>query len=243
MNSAMLSTLWRLTAAIVAAAFAISCTNHTSSTAPQVTCPSASNKILIDGSHDGGVWWYPQGGPFVANSPHQGKALADYLRNKGYAVDEVGRDAAIDAALLAPYAKVIRAGDVEPYSASELQAYAALGSCPVTILLLGDFLGPGQGDALAAGLGVTLRGSFNGNITSFASHPITAGVTSVPFIAGSEVNLSASPAVQVLGWLDTGHPVMGILSNQRAKIFFIGDTNGIEGVPQPLVDNLITWGF
>ena len=248
MHTVVLSTVWRLTAPIVATAFATSCTDHTSPTAPQ-GCPSPSNRILVDGSHDGGVWWFPQSGPFVADSPHQGKALAEYLRSKGYAVDELGRGAVADAARLAGYSKVVRAGGFEPYSALELQAYRALATCSVTILVLGELLSPGdlvdppQEDPLAAELGVTLRGTFDGNITTFASHPITAGVSSVPFNAGSEVDVSLSHSVQVLGWLETGAPVMGVVLNQRAKIFFIGDTNGIEGVPQPLVDNLVAWGF
>jgi hypothetical protein len=248
MNPAILSAVWRLTTLIVATAFATSCADHTSSTAPHA-CPSPSNKILVDGSHDGGVWWFPQSGPFVADSPHQGKALAEYLRSKGYVVDELGRDAVVDAARLAGYSKVIRAGGFEPYSALELQAYSALASCSVTILVLGEFLSPGdllhppQEDPLAVALGVALRGTFYGNITNFTSHPITAGVSSVPFITGSEVDLGVSHPVQVLGWLDSGRPVMGIVLNQPAKIFFIGDTNGIEGVPQPLVDNLVAWGF
>ena len=90
----------------------------------------------MDGSHDGGVWWFPQSGPFVADSPHQGKALAEYLRSKGYAVDELGRGAVVDAARLAGYSKVVRAGGVEPYSPLELQAYRALATCSVTILVL-----------------------------------------------------------------------------------------------------------
>jgi hypothetical protein len=237
MNAATLSTAFCLTAAVVATGLATSC-----SSGSEFPCPPPSNKILVDASHDGGVWWAPQGGPFVADSAHQGKALADYLRSKGYAVDELGQHALV-AAFLPKYSKVIRVGSYGRYSVDELPTYLAFASCPVTILLLEDFLDPDREDPLAAALGIAFRGSFSGNITRFADHPITSGVTRMPFIAGAAVDLSASQSVQALGWLDDGRPVMGVASNQRARIFFIGDTNGIEAVPQPLVDNLVAWGF
>src|SRR5438067_13727394 len=62
--------------------------------APQpVLCPSSSfpRAVLVDATHDGGAWWFPQGGPFISTQPHQGQALADTLRPKGYAVDELAR--------------------------------------------------------------------------------------------------------------------------------------------------------
>jgi hypothetical protein len=36
---------------------------------------------------------------------------------------------------------------------------------------------------------------------------------------------------------------MGTLHHAHAKIFFIGEINGIEGVPQPFVRNLVAWAF
>ena len=223
----------------------VGCSSPTASlsTAKTLACPSPSNKVLVDASHDGGVWWYPQVAPFVSDSPHQGQALADTLRNRGYTVDELWRGAVVSSTMLSGYTKVIRAAGFESYFPSELQAYTYLASCPVTILLLGEFLLPGQTDALATELGVTLEGSFDGNVTVFASHPITAGVASVAFIAGSQVDTSLARSVQALGWLQTGEPVMGLVTSRPAKIFFLGDVNGMEQVPQPLVDNLIAWGF
>ena len=45
--------------------------------------------ILVDASQDGGGWWSPQHPEFIARNPHQGKALADYLRRKGAEVEEL----------------------------------------------------------------------------------------------------------------------------------------------------------
>ena len=36
---------------------------------------------------------------------------------------------------------------------------------------------------------------------------------------------------------------MAVVEHPTSKILFIGDTNGIELLPQPLVDNVIAWGF
>jgi hypothetical protein len=41
----------------------------------------------------------------------------------------------------------------------------------------------------------------------------------------------------------TGSAVMGIIKHPTAKIFFIGDINGLEQTPQPLTDGLIAWLF
>src|SRR5690349_15691468 len=43
----------------------------------------AATQVLVDASRDGGDWWFPQGTTVDPNAPHQGKALADYLRSQG----------------------------------------------------------------------------------------------------------------------------------------------------------------
>ena len=49
-------------------------------------------RVLIDASKDGGLWWFPQGrNGFDSNTHHQGKALADLMRSKGWEVIELGR--------------------------------------------------------------------------------------------------------------------------------------------------------
>ena len=214
--------------------------------APQpVLCPSSSSPraVLVDATHDGGAWWFPQGGPFISTQPHQGEALADTLRAKGYAVDELARGDSISLERLLAYQVVIRAGNYGAYAMSELHAYEAFVACPRTLLLLGDLLGPTQHDDLADSLGVPLIGAITGSISAFVAHQITAGVTAVPFIAGSYVDPTRPASAQVLGRLDNGLAVMGLQPGYAAKVFFIGDTNGLETVPQPLVNNLVSWGF
>jgi hypothetical protein len=52
---------------------------------------TAGDKILVDASYGGGMWWSPQDYPFDENLPHQGKALADYLKSLGCSVTELAR--------------------------------------------------------------------------------------------------------------------------------------------------------
>jgi hypothetical protein len=208
------------------------------------TCPAPSGKaVLVDASHDGGVWWFPQAGGFDVRAPHQGKALADYLRSRGYTVAELGRDATVSVEALLAYPVVVRTGNYGAYAEAELGAYRQFAVCSRTLILLGEFLRDGQRDALANALGIPLTGWVNGVISTFARHTTTSGVASVPYLAGSVLAPGYDPAVQVLGWLASGEPVMGVLERGSSKIFFLGDVNGIEQVPQPLVSNLIAWGF
>src|SRR5512136_209974 len=60
----------------------------------------APMSILVDASRDGGVWWFPQEWPFDPESAHQGRALASYLRGKGFRVDELGRPTTITPGVL-----------------------------------------------------------------------------------------------------------------------------------------------
>lgn len=210
-----------------------------------LTCPGAqlNRHILIDASRDGGVWWYPQGDTVDPEAPHQGQRLADYLRSRGYVVDELPRGRIVSDTLLATYAGVIRAGQYGTYTAGELRAYDWSLDCGMTVVLLGEFLHDGGHDKLAESMGINARGNLTGLVTTFAEHPITEGVEELAFIAGSSLGSATVSGVEVLGWLDTGEPVMGVVSHPKGRIFFLGDTNGLEEVPQPLVDNLIALGI
>jgi hypothetical protein len=220
------------------------------SPATSESCPAVhSRSVLVDATHDGGVWWFPQGaGGFNPDSAHQGRALANYLRAQGYTVTELGRGATLPTDSLRTYATVIRAGyyyDAQHpgYSAADLDAYRAYLACPRTLVLLGEYLRDGRRDVLADSLGIRLTGIITSTITDFSTHALTTNVVSVPFIAGSYLESGSDPAVQVLGRLPTGEGVMGVLAKGEAKVFFMGDMNGIQQVPQPLVQNLVAWGL
>ena len=219
--------------------------------------------ILIDASHDGGVWWFPQANVFSSTKDHQGKALADYLRSKGFDVDELPRGTTVTSDILIKYDKVIRSGKYGNYSESELNAYDEFLDKKSSLILISEFLRNGARDELAERIGIPFTGIAKGEVKIFADHPITKDVFPFYYNAGSVVlDVSSNPMIEVLGCLaeDTpvdlsngklsdqieppdGIAVMGILHHPKAKIFFIGDINGIERMPQPLISNLVHWAF
>ncbi len=211
---------------------------------------NADNTILIDASRDGGVWWYPQTvGGFRPENEHQGKALADYLRNLGFCVRELPRGWKVSSSILRPYNKVIRAGKSGHYSDYELQAYDELLEKGASLILISEFLRFGAKDELAEHLGLPFEGSYGGFIEQFADHQITKNVPPLFYNAGSVIlDIESNPSIEVLGWLSdveqsNGIAAMGILNHPTSKIFFIGDINGLELMPQPLVRNLVKWAF
>jgi len=92
--------------------------------------------VLVDGSHDAGVWWSPQspGTGYDPALPHQGKPLADYLRSLGMTVNELTPGTAVTPAVLASRSLVIATPECSSYSAAELGA-AAPSPCPLGWIL------------------------------------------------------------------------------------------------------------
>lgn len=203
-------------------------------------------RVLVDASKDGGVWWFPQADTFDPAAEHQGKALADHLRRLGYDVTELGRGESMTMTLALEHAIIIRANRFgPPYTELELDAYRAFLSREHTLILLSDHQTNTDGrDELAELVGIGFVGaSAIEPIVTFADHPITDDVDGLPYIAGAYAVSSGTTGVEFLGWLADGQPVMGVVTGLPGKVFFLGDTNVLERVPQPLVDNLIAWGF
>ena len=218
--------------------------------------PEAHRRILVDASRDGGGWWFPQKGPFAAGSPHQGKALADYLRSQGHTVTELPRPTTVTAELLAGADIVIRSGGSGAYTETEIDAYDHWVKGGGRLLLLSDVH---PNDALAERFGLKFEGTalaqgspVKTTVAKFAPHPLTHGVRELPFLGGSGLTAYPSEATLV-GWLardnfldlndnktqDAGEPeappVLGVMPFGQGKIVFCGDINLWEAVPQPLV--------
>lgn len=210
---------------------------------PDSALPPAIGRILVDASHDGGVWWFPQDQAFYPDSEHQGKELADYFRSLGYDVAEVPRGWTVTDSLLSSFTVVIRAGEWGSYRDSELEAYENFVSRETTLVLLSDHRGTDARDELAELLGIHFQGVVEGWITQLAEHALTDGVEDLPWGVGAYVDAWDPDQVEILGWLDSGQPVMGLVKSYPAKVLFIGDTNGLQWLPQPFLDNLINWGF
>ena len=191
------------------------------------------------------MWWFPQEGSFDPEEDHQGKALADYLRLLDYPVRELGRNERITGALAESHHIIIRVGRVgSSYSSEELDVYRGFLQSEKTLLLLSDHMEfDWGGDELADMLGIEFEGIYDGTVTNFAEHKLTVGLTSLLYIAGSAVVLHDSTGVTPLAWLPNGKLVMGVINRMPAKVFFLAETNGMQLIPQPFVDNLIAWGF
>lgn len=232
------------------------------STVWQVSAEPLACKILIDASHDGGVWWFPQYAAtgFDQNKPHQGETFANLLRQKGFDVTELGRDKELTEEMFYGHFLIIRAGGFESYTAKELQVYTKLIERGTKLVFLTDHKKNDPIDELGNHLGLDFKGIAFGRVAKFTNHTITQNMTSMDYIAGSVLmNANQNPAIEVLGWLrqddyadlnfndvkdedePVGVPVMGILKYPKSHIFFIGDTNGIQQQPQPFIDNLILW--
>lgn len=219
---------------------------------PDPVTPSDSVKpktILVDASKDGGVWWFPQADSFSDSAMHQGKPLADYFRSLGYTVDELPRGKIVTKEELKPYKYVIRVGGFATYQAEELAAYDSCLKESSSLLYLNDHLTYFPNDALSEHLGLDFTGAITGNITNFVDHNITSQVTTLPYIAGSYITNPNPDKITVLGYMqlaDAAHTqvaAMGVLKHPTSKIFFMGDSNCIESLPQPFTKNLVAWLF
>ena len=213
---------------------------------------TSSKAILVDASKDGGVWWFPQSSltGFSSVNPHQGKALADYLRSLGFEVDELPRGVIITDELLSKYSKVIRATAYFSYTSEEVAAYQTFLKRSSSLFLISDHLQNSPNDQLSISLDLAFEGSFYGPVTTFQQHPITNGVSSQGFNAGSVLKTWDQSKVTPLGLLNFQSGTefitavaMGIRNHPNSKIFFIGDLNGVEEVPQPFTQNVVEWLF
>jgi hypothetical protein len=232
------------------------------STKWQASAVTLCCKILIDASHDGGVWWYPQSlvTGFNSDKWHQGQSFANLLREKGFEVDELGRGAELTEEMFFGCYIVIRANGFQAYTSKELKVYTRLIDRGMNMVFFTDHKKNDPVDELGDHLGLKFEGIANGIVTTFTPHVITKNISSIDYIAGSVLTSSSkNPDIKVLGWLrdddyadlnfngvkddnePSAPPVMGILNYPKSHIFFIGDMNGLEVMPQPFIDNLIQW--
>ena len=217
-------------------------------------------RILVDASRDGGVWWFPQVAPFSGTDAHQGWALADAIRSLGYVVEELPRPFTITATLLHSYDIVIRANGFGTYSQTEIAAYKDYVAQGGKLLLLGDHMMYAPPDGVALAFGIDFEGVTRGEnaLNTFATHAITNGVVSLPYMVGSGI-VSQPASAQIVGRLSSGSyldlnkngvrdstepsapGVLGVMPYGAGRIVFCGDVNLWELIPQPLVRNVLAW--
>jgi hypothetical protein len=202
----------------------------------RVTPAAAQTQVLVDATSGSSIWWFPQSGPFFnPDLDHQGKPLLDFLRNRGIVVTELVPGSTVSCRLLSQYELVIETDGQTTSFIPELSGYVSHGG---RLILLNDY-NPNNAGTLNLSFGLEFTGMVSGLVSTFTPHPITTGVTGLNYIAGSIVTAYPSTAT-ILGSL-SGLPVMGVMSFGLGQLFFIGETNGIQQVPQPLVNNLFNF--
>ncbi len=236
-------------------------TTTNTSTEWKISATPLKCKIIIDASHDGGVWWFPQGNSgFDSEKPHQGQDFANLLRSKGFEVTELGRGKELTEEMFFGGYIVLRAGGFEGYTQKEVQVYSNLLDRGMNLAFFTDHKKYDPQDELADLLGLKFQGSAFGLIENFAPHEITANLNSLDYIAGSAIlEPDLNSDIQVLGRLGpddfvdlnandlkeanepTGSVIMGLLNYPSSRIFFLGDMNSIEIQPRPFIDNLVKW--
>jgi hypothetical protein len=217
-------------------------------------------RVLVDASRDGGVWWFPQAGPFSASDWHQGQVLADALRTLGYVVEELPRPSTVTDALLGSYDIVIRAHGFGEYSQAEVAAYYKYVERGGSLLLLSDHMMYAPPDGVALAFGIDFEGVTRGEnyLSSLATHAITKSVEPLTYMVGSGI-VSQPASAQIVGRLSSGSyldlnkngardstepsapAVLGVMRYGAGRIVFCGDVNLWEQVPQPLVNNVLGW--
>jgi hypothetical protein len=260
----MMRTATILTVPLTFLALATGCSDSTGPReSPQGKTANGTTEasVLVDASRDGGVWWFPQAGPFDPEGDHQGKALADFLRSTGYRVDELGRPTTITLSLLQAYAIVIRAGEFGGYTGGEISAYRQYVGAGGRLLLLADHMRFAPPDDLGRSFGLVFAGITRGeNLLQLrAGHPITSGLSSLYYGVGSAL-MSAPDSALILGTLDSASyvdlddngvqgagepsapPVFGAMTFGSGRIVFCGDLNLWEwDASRGLVDNVLAW--
>ncbi len=180
-------------------------------------------RVLVDTSKDGGLWWFPQGPPnFNPNHHHQGKPLADFMRDLGWKVTELPRGEVITFDKLRDFDLVIRPVPYFPYSQDEAQAYQQSVTAGTRLLISG--LGK-ESDAVAEvfGLRFDVRSRY-GPVKQWIPHALTAKIEccAMSWTAFSEL----PPGAVVLAWLNqvNTNPVLGYLPYGRGSVVFIGQS-------------------
>ena len=234
---------------------------NNTATSWEVSVTTMGCKILIDASHDGGGWWFPQyeATGFNPNAWHQGQPFANALRAKGYEVTELGRGFELKEEMFYGHYIVMRVGGLQAYTAKELEVYTNLLNRGMNLVFFTDHKKFDPVDELGDHLGLQFKGLAYGTVKTFAQHEITANMSSLSYDGSVLTNAAQKPNIEILGWLGgneyadlnfngiqeagepVGAPVMGVLKYPNSRIFFMGDMNNIEFQPQPFIDNLIRW--
>ncbi|HET6889803.1 MAG TPA: hypothetical protein VFH31_01770 [Pyrinomonadaceae bacterium] len=181
-------------------------------------------RVIVDASKDGGLWWFPQGqSGFDPKQHHQGQALADLMRSKGWEVIELPRGEVITFDKLRDADMVVRPPAFFNYTVEELAAYRDSVMAGTRLLLMG---GPNS-DAVAEVFGLSFepRSRF-ASVKKWIPHPLTGNVHCCN-LAWTAVSQAPDTAV-MLAWLNQAEtnplPVVGYLPYGEGYVAFVGQS-------------------
>ena len=201
--------------------------------------PAKSPRVLIDASKCGGLWWFPQGPTFDPAKPHQGKALADFMRFKGWEVTEVPRGEVITVDKLRNADIVIRPPAYFSYSLDEIIAYHESVRAGTRLLLIGD----GKNiDSVAQYFGLRFepRSRF-APVRRWIPHPFTYNIDS--FSTAWTPISETPPAAVVLAWLsreeDNPRPALGYIPYGNGYVVFMSQSLVAPGPSSAFSSSLI----
>ena len=197
-------------------------------------------RILVDASKCGGLWWFPQGPTIDPAKPHQGKALVDFMRYKGWQVTELPRGAVITVEKLRDADVVIRPATEFAYDVEEVMAYHQAVTAGTRLLLIG-----GSNDMVTQFFGVRFepRTRF-APVRRWIPHPFTSNIGS--FSAAWTPISEAPPAAVILAWLsreeDSPRPALGYLPYGKGYVVFMGQSliapGSLSAFPSSLINSL-----
>ncbi|MBN1568831.1 MAG: hypothetical protein JXA73_13360 [Acidobacteria bacterium] len=184
-------------------------------------------RALVDASKDGGQWWFPQYSDtgFDQDKDHQGKAMADAMRTRGWEVIELPRGEVITADTLNGYDIVIRPEPYFCYSASEAGAYREAVAGGVRLFLMGS--AAGYDDAVANILGLRFGGRRHIMVEKVIPHLLTWRIIAraIPWVTVQEMPVNAV----TLAWGPGEDPVLGYSTFSEGYVLFIGTSATICG--------------
>jgi hypothetical protein len=195
--------------------------------------------VVIDASQDGGAWWFPQGPPpFDPKKPHQGGALADHLRNRGWRVIEIPRETRITNQLKGA-SIVIRMNFYGRYAESEVAAYREYVQRGGRLLLIQAFVreDEAKNDTVAQQFGIRFEGMIETAVMQGAGVS-NKDFNETLFRIGSVV-VKYPESTQPLAQLADGRLVMGMARYGRGRIIFLSSVFPVLQIAQPFTMRLL----
>ena len=216
--------------------------------------------ILINGSYDGGVWWYPQVRDCNPNEDHQGKILFDILKSMDYKVDALCKRERVNLSDYENLSLLIVAGSfeyVDEITAFEIKEYVENGGNLFLMLTHSNHSTLADINSLTKFFDLTFAIPY-GSELHFNEHSITNGIPDLPqstrgmglyqISDDHEIIANFSPETYIdeneNGEMDeneTSAPVfIGAKSFGQGKILFAGDLIIWYDYPA-LFSNAINW--